>query len=310
MRVFIGYGYNERDKWIERDVFPILEAMNLEIVNGKDMHGDVLQEEVKERIEYSDGLIGFSTLRQGQKKADFGSHIWVRDEMAHALALKKRVVEIREKGVNIGEGLVGNRQRIEFDPKDRLRCVAELAKVVSVWSMRRPLLVPTDVDLEKRIHRGEIDRPQISRTGYYYVVAKTTRKVLDVRLPPAVWLPGQDLGPMDVHQVEQLGIKNQHWYPVQCGVGSYYLFVGHSGKCLDLHLARREERAKVVEYSFNGSDAQRWELRDAADGWFYIISAASKKALHFEDHSDAVYQLTVNGSDNQKWRFEPVYFTG
>jgi len=154
MRVFIGYGYNDRDQWIERDVFPILEAMNLEIVTGKDMHGDVLQEEVKERIEYSDGLIGFSTLRQGQKKADFGSHIWVRDEMAHALALKKHVVEIREKGVNIGEGLIGSRQRIEFDPKDRLRCVAELVKVVSAWSMRRLLLIPKDLDLEKRIHRA------------------------------------------------------------------------------------------------------------------------------------------------------------
>jgi hypothetical protein len=154
MRVFIGYGYNDRDEWIERDVFPILEAMNLEIVSGKEMHGDVLQEGVKERIESSDGLIGFSTLRLGQKKADFGSHIWVRDEMAHALALKKHVVEVREKHVNIGEGLVGDRQRIELDPKDRLRCIAELVKVVSSWSMRRLLLVPKDADLEKRIHRA------------------------------------------------------------------------------------------------------------------------------------------------------------
>src|ERR1035437_5542821 len=137
MRVFLGYGYNDRDEWIKRDVFPILEAMNLEIVSGKEMHGDVLQEGVKERIESSDGLIGFSTLRLGQKKADFGSHIWVRDEMAYALALKKHVVEVREKQVNIGEGLVGDRQRIELDPKDRLRCIAELVKVVSSWSMRR-----------------------------------------------------------------------------------------------------------------------------------------------------------------------------
>jgi hypothetical protein len=154
MRVFIGYGYNDRDEWIERDVFPILEAMNLEIVSGKDMHGDVLQEGVKERIETSDGLIGFSTLRAGQKKADFGSHIWVRDEMAHALALNKNVVEVREKTVNIAHGLLGDRQRIELDPKDRLRCIAELVKVVSAWSMRRLLLVPKDAVMEKRIHRA------------------------------------------------------------------------------------------------------------------------------------------------------------
>lgn len=154
MRVFIGYGYNDRDLWIERDVFPILAAMNLEIVHGKDMHGEVLQEAVKERIESSDGLIGFSTLRQGQKRAAFGSHIWVRDEMAHALALKKRVVEVREIGVNIGEGLTGDRQRIALDPKDRLRCIAELIRVVSAWSMRRLLLVPKDADIERRINRA------------------------------------------------------------------------------------------------------------------------------------------------------------
>ena len=38
MRVFLGYGYNDRDEWIKRDVFPILEAMNLEVVSGKEMH--------------------------------------------------------------------------------------------------------------------------------------------------------------------------------------------------------------------------------------------------------------------------------
>ena len=48
--------------------------------------------------------------------------------MSHALALKKHVVEVREKGVNIGEGLVGDRQRIELDPRDRLRCIAEVVK--------------------------------------------------------------------------------------------------------------------------------------------------------------------------------------
>ena len=101
MRVFVGYGYNDRDDWIERDVFPILEALNLEIVSGKDIHGQVLHETVEERIELSDGLIGFSTLRTGQNNADFGSHIWVRDEMRHALTLKKPVVEVREKGVKI-----------------------------------------------------------------------------------------------------------------------------------------------------------------------------------------------------------------
>jgi hypothetical protein len=154
MKIFVGYGYNERDAWIEKDVSPILQAMNLEVTHGKDMHGEVLQDGVRERIYEADALIGFATLRENQGDAEFNSHIWVRDEMQHALALRKPVVEVREIGVRSPPGLIGDRQRIELDNNDRLACIAELVKVVSGWSMRRLLLVPQEVDLFKRINRA------------------------------------------------------------------------------------------------------------------------------------------------------------
>ncbi len=154
MRIFIGYGYNARDAWIEKDVFPILQAMSMEIVHGKDMHGEELQEGVKDRIQQADGMIGFCTLRKGQKAADFNTHTWVRDEMVHALALRKPVVEVREKGVKNPPGLTGNRQRIQLDPRNRLGCIADLVKAVTGWSMRRLLLVPTDPKQSKKIHQA------------------------------------------------------------------------------------------------------------------------------------------------------------
>jgi hypothetical protein len=51
---------------------------------------------VKDRIGDADAVVGFATLREKQGDADFNSHIWVRDEMQHALTLKKPVVEVRE----------------------------------------------------------------------------------------------------------------------------------------------------------------------------------------------------------------------
>jgi hypothetical protein len=110
MKIFVGYGYNARDSWIERHVFPILEAMNLEVTHGKDMHGEVLQDGVRDRIGEADALIGFTTLRENQGDADFNSHIWVRDEMQHALTLEKLVVEVREQGVRSPPGLIGDRK--------------------------------------------------------------------------------------------------------------------------------------------------------------------------------------------------------
>jgi hypothetical protein len=151
MRIFVGYGYNPRDSWIEKDVFPILEAMHLHVVHGKNMHGQVLQDGVKDRIEQSDALIGFCTMRSRLKGAEFNSHIWVRDEMVHALARQKPVVEIREKGVANPPGITGDRQRIELDPKDRLSCIAELVKAVNSWRMRRLLLVSADPKRAKKL---------------------------------------------------------------------------------------------------------------------------------------------------------------
>jgi hypothetical protein len=158
MRIFMGYGYNARDAWIERDVFPILQAMSIEVLHGKDMHGEELGDGVKDRIEQADALVGFCTLRVGEEAAAFNTHIWVRDEMNHALALKKPVVEIREKGVKNPPGLIGDRQRIELDPEDRLRSISELAMVVSGWSMRRLLLTPIDPKQSRVIHKAVVMR--------------------------------------------------------------------------------------------------------------------------------------------------------
>jgi len=121
------------------------------------MHGEILQDGVRDRIFDADALIGFSTLRENQGEADFNSHIWVRDEMQHALTLSKPVVEVREIGVRNPPGLIGDRQRIGLDNSDRLACIAELVKVVSGWSMRRLLLVPQEVDLFRRINRALVN---------------------------------------------------------------------------------------------------------------------------------------------------------
>src|SRR6267142_5209291 len=99
MRVFVGYGYNERDNWIEERLFPILRFVGFTVVHGKDMHGSELHVEVKRRIDQSDAAIGFFTIREGQGDADFTSHIWVRDEVIYAISKDKPIIPVRETGV-------------------------------------------------------------------------------------------------------------------------------------------------------------------------------------------------------------------
>ena len=33
MKVFVGFGYNDRDRWIEEQVFPILRGMGFGVVD-------------------------------------------------------------------------------------------------------------------------------------------------------------------------------------------------------------------------------------------------------------------------------------
>ena len=74
MKVFIGFGYNENDKWIEHLVIPLVEALGCEVVTGEEMQGERLSDGVIERISDSDACIGFLTKR-GKKPNDLKKNL-------------------------------------------------------------------------------------------------------------------------------------------------------------------------------------------------------------------------------------------
>lgn len=158
MRVFVGFGYNDQDRWIEEQVFPILRAMAFTVVDGKDIHGQILQPQVQARIDQSDAAIGFFTLREGQGGADFNSHLWVRDEMVYADARGKPIIPIREEGVRLPDGLLGNRQYIPLAKNDRLACVVELIGALGRRNIRRLKLDPDGDQLSRKLRGWRIQR--------------------------------------------------------------------------------------------------------------------------------------------------------
>lgn len=64
MTIFVGYGYNERDQWIEDFVFPLLRALDCEVLHGKVVYGGSLSREVTDSIRRADAAIGFTTRRE------------------------------------------------------------------------------------------------------------------------------------------------------------------------------------------------------------------------------------------------------
>jgi hypothetical protein len=152
MKVFVGYGYNARDEWIEDQVFPILISMGFSVVNGKDLHGQLLAPAVRVRIEQADAAVGFLTLREPPSSSEFNSHIWVRDELVSADTLRKPIVPIMEEGVRVPDGLLGNRQFILLRQTDRLACVVELVRALGNRNMRRIRLEPEMDQLRRDLY--------------------------------------------------------------------------------------------------------------------------------------------------------------
>jgi|SRR5687768_659513 len=172
MRVFVGFGYNDRDSWIESQVFPILQNMGFVVVDGKDLRGEILQDGVKSLIEQSDAVIGFLTIRDSTSTGDFNSHLWVQNELVYAVGLKKPIIPIREENVRVPDAILGNIQYIVLRQNDRLACVSDLVRALGRRNMRRIKLEPEDDDLRRDLLRWRVDqnfqiryRTQDSTTG-------------------------------------------------------------------------------------------------------------------------------------------------
>jgi len=153
MRVFVGYGYHDRDRWVEEYVFPLVEAFGCEVVHGKAVFGGTLADEVIRAIRTADAMIGFTTRRDPAGPDQFYTHPWVVQELVTAYGQTPPIpfVEVREQGVPSPGGMLdaANAQRIDYREQDRAACLVQIAQALrrfreatSVTMMR---LVPSEV---------------------------------------------------------------------------------------------------------------------------------------------------------------------
>jgi len=133
MKIFVAYGYNERDKWIPDLVFPIIKAFSDEVITGEELQGEQITDAVIREIKQSDALLAFVTRRQKIDETHWTTHRWVTDEISHALAYNLLVAEIREAGVDEQGGISGDRQRITYNESERDKCLVEIVKTLGKW---------------------------------------------------------------------------------------------------------------------------------------------------------------------------------
>lgn len=134
MRIFIGYGYNDRDRWIETYIFPLVEALGCKVVHGKVAYGGALPPEVVDLIRGSDSVIGFTTRRDAAGPNQFTTHPWVVQELVAAYTQSPSIpfVEVREEGVVSPGGMLDavDAQRIDYRESDRAACLLQTAQAL------------------------------------------------------------------------------------------------------------------------------------------------------------------------------------
>lgn len=133
MKIFVAFGYNQRDKWIPSLVFPIIRAFGDEVVSGEELQGQQITDAVIREIRQSNALMAFVTRRDKIDDNRWTTHRWVTDELSHALAFKLPVVEIREVGVDDQGGIAGDRQRVIYNENERDKCLVEIVKTLGNW---------------------------------------------------------------------------------------------------------------------------------------------------------------------------------
>lgn len=162
MKIFVGFGYNENDKWIKEIVFPVIECLDGEIETGEEVHGEIITEAIKEKIRNADGMLAFLTKREQLSSGKYITHRWVTDELSFALSNNIPAIEIRDKEVDVSHGFNDGRQRIVFDSDKKELLLVELVRAISSWRRKfipkRLFLLPELIvkDVRPFIRNGTI----------------------------------------------------------------------------------------------------------------------------------------------------------
>jgi serine/threonine protein kinase len=145
------------------------------------------------------------------------------------------------------------------------------------------------------------------RGDLYRIVNRKTGSYLDVERRD----PGDGAR---VIEWTPTGAKNQEWViiPATEGEGgeNFYFVARHSGKALDVQYNSRDDNARIQQWTFCRSDAQRWKVERIDKNWFSLIAGCSGKALTSAlsdfDRTGTLRQAAFTGAEEQQWSFEPL----
>jgi hypothetical protein len=128
--IFVGLSFDPADVHINRCICDTFTALGLSVVTGEKPKADRISEKVKSLIEQQSIFAGIFTRRDKvARKPEWTTSAWVIDEKAYAVGLQKRLILLKEQGVNSIGGIQGDYEYIEFSREALERTVINLIKL-------------------------------------------------------------------------------------------------------------------------------------------------------------------------------------
>jgi hypothetical protein len=117
--VFIGQSFNTVDAKLNATISRFVEAFGFATVSGEKPRADSVSQKVRDRIESATYFLGLFTRRDRVKgRREWTTSAWIIDEKAYALANRKKLILLREEGVQSIGGIQGDYEYIEFNRND------------------------------------------------------------------------------------------------------------------------------------------------------------------------------------------------
>jgi hypothetical protein len=115
-KMFVGHSFAKDDHAVNDVVLRFLAAYGLTVVTGEKSAADTISAKVRGRIDGCEAFCGIFTRRDRvARKQQWLTSAWVVDEKAYALAKNKKLILLKESGVQSIGGLQGDYEFLEFE---------------------------------------------------------------------------------------------------------------------------------------------------------------------------------------------------
>jgi len=128
MKVFLSFSFSHGSE-LKKPVERLLSSNDVEIITGRRLGGEQVDEAVENKIRQADALVSLFTKTARDKKGELPFSQSVLQEFYFARNQKIRNIAIVEQGLSLRD--MSNREMIPYRPKQPLEAVLRLSETLA-----------------------------------------------------------------------------------------------------------------------------------------------------------------------------------